>query len=161
MVRSTFSPISLTQQTLCRLTDVQGVANMLFITRSLLAGKGRPIRFHRQGQRKRAKDALAAVLASSVADSDSRSLRSSPLLPHQQCLLIQVMFRPWMLLARGPRRSEQRNPVGEEGVCCQGQHASYALSLPSSTEAMALIVQHGPTASSLLSRQSRCNFEPP
>jgi hypothetical protein len=95
-------------------------------------------------------------------NSDSRSLGSSPLLPHQQCLLIHVMFRPWMLLARGPRRSEQRNPVGEEGGCCQGQHASYALSLPSnSTEAMALIVQCGPTASSLLSRRSRCNFEPP
>ena len=48
------------------LTDVQGAANMLFITRSLLAGKGRPIRFQRQGQRKRAEDSLAAGL---VADS--------------------------------------------------------------------------------------------
>ena len=50
-----------TADSLC-LTDVQGAANMLFITRSLLAGKGRPIRFQRQGQRKRAKDALAAQL---------------------------------------------------------------------------------------------------
>ena len=51
---------------LCRLADVQGAANMLFITRSLLAGKGRPIRFQRQGQRKRAKDALAAALAAQL-----------------------------------------------------------------------------------------------
>ena len=45
------------------LTDVQGAANMLFITRNLL---GRPIRFQRQGQRKRAKDALAAALAAQL-----------------------------------------------------------------------------------------------
>ena len=55
-----------TADSLCRLTDVQGAANMLFITRSLLAGKGRPIRFQRQGQRKRAKDALAAALAAQL-----------------------------------------------------------------------------------------------
>jgi hypothetical protein len=39
------------------------------------------------------------------------SFGSSPL-PSRQ---IQVMFRPWMLPARGPRRSEQRNPAAEEG----------------------------------------------
>ena len=66
MVRSTFSPISLTQLILCRLIDVQGVANMLFITRSLLAGKRRPIRFQRKGQRKRAEAAWAAVLAAQL-----------------------------------------------------------------------------------------------
>ena len=40
--------------------DVQGAANMLFITRSLLAGRGRPIRFQRVGQQRRAKAAWAA-----------------------------------------------------------------------------------------------------
>ena len=53
---------------------------------------------------------------------DLRSLGSCPPPPCQQCL--QVMFGPWMLPARGPRRSEQSNPAGEKGVCCQGQYAA-------------------------------------
>ena len=64
---------------LCRLTDVQGAANMLFITRSLLAGKGR--RFQRQGQRKRAKDALAAALAAQLQTRLEVSRIISPPLP--------------------------------------------------------------------------------
>ena len=39
---------------------------MLFITRSLLAGKGRPMRFQRFGQRKRAEAALVAGLAAQM-----------------------------------------------------------------------------------------------
>ena len=108
-IRSSFSQMESTHtaDSLCRLADVQGAANMLFITRSLLAGKGRPIRFQRQGQRKRAKDAaLAAQL---------QTRREISRIICQQCLLIQVMFGPWMLPARGPRRSQQRNPAGEEG----------------------------------------------
>jgi hypothetical protein len=57
-----------TQLTLSASQTVQGAVetNMLFITRSLLAGRGRPIQFQRQGQRKRAKDALAAGLATQL-----------------------------------------------------------------------------------------------
>ena len=80
---------------------------MLFITRSLLAGKGRPIRFQRQGQRKRAKDALAAVLAAHLQTRREISRIISPPNPPA----VQVTFRPWMLPARGPRRSKQRNPA--------------------------------------------------
>jgi hypothetical protein len=85
------------------------------ITRNLLAGKGRPVRFQRQGQRKRAKDALTAALQKRC--EISRII--SP--PCQQCL--QVMFGPWMLPARGPRRSQRRNPA-RGGVCCRGQYAA-------------------------------------
>ena len=67
-----------TADSLCRLADVQGAANMLFITRSLLAGKGRPILFQRQGQRKRA---LAAALAAQLQTrlEISRIISSPPL----------------------------------------------------------------------------------
>ena len=97
---------------------------MLFITRSLLAGKGRPIRFQRFGQRKRAEAALVAGLAAQMQTQNEiyRLIYTPP------CQQIQVMIRPWTLPSRGPKRSKQRNPAGEEGMCCQGQSAA-ALSL--------------------------------
>ena len=39
------------------------------------------------------------------------------------------MFGPWMVPARGPGRSQQSNPAGAQGMCCQGQYAAAQCSL--------------------------------
>jgi hypothetical protein len=58
---------------------------MLFITRSLLAGKGRPIRFQRFGQRKRAEAALVAGLAAQMQTQNGiYRLTYTPPLPADQ-----------------------------------------------------------------------------
>ena len=54
---------------------------MLFITRSLLAGKGSPIRFQRFGQRKRAEAALVAGLAAQMQTRSEIHLLVYPPLP--------------------------------------------------------------------------------